>query len=117
MSKAAYYVPIVVREIAKLKALALVGEGYIQARKTLECPICSTKYLFLCDRKDSGRNQSITRKHDEAIVYFADKIRESHQTGHIEDVLVLPYELHMIGSGPREADASGAAGAPGRPAS
>jgi hypothetical protein len=99
MKNAPYYVPVAVRESAKLKALALVNEGYIQSRKTIECPVCSAKYLFLCDRKDSGRATSITRKHEDALLYFTDKVCESHHSGHIEDVLVLPYELHMISSG------------------
>jgi hypothetical protein len=105
MKNAPYYVPIAVRESAKLKALALVNEGYIQSRKTIECPMCSAKYLFLCDRKDSGRTKSITRKHEDALLYFTDKVRESHQSGHIEDVLVLPYELHMISSGFKTSEA------------
>jgi hypothetical protein len=70
----------------------------------MECPLCSVEYLFLCDQKDSGRMKSATRKHDEALFYFRDRIRQSHQTGHIEDVLVLPYELHMISSGSVAAD-------------
>jgi hypothetical protein len=117
MNNAAYYIPVVVRENAKLKALALVGEGYIQARQTLECPICSAKYLFLCDRKDSGRTQSATLRHEEAVHYFASKIQESHQNGHIEDVLVLPYELHMVGSSPKDAAILSLVDLPGRKAS
>jgi hypothetical protein len=105
MKNAPYYVPVAVRESAKLKALALVNEGYIQSRKTIECPLCSAKYLFLCDSKDSGRAKSITRKHEDAMLYFTDKVRESHQRGHIEDVLVLPYELHMISSGSKTMEA------------
>ena len=107
MKKLRYYVPLVVRESAKVKALALVGEGYIQAHETLVCSLCSTKYLFLCDHRDSGRAKSITRKHEEALHYFRDKIQESHLSGHIEDVLVLPYELHMVSSMPGSPDASG----------
>jgi len=100
MKKAPYYVPIAVHENSKLKALSLINEGYIQADKNVQCPICGTKYLFLCDHKDSGRSKSITRKHDEALQYFKDKVRESHANGHFEDVLVLPYEQHMISSAP-----------------
>ena len=48
--------------------------------------------------------KSATRKHDEALLYFTDRIRQSHQAGHIEDILVLPYELHMISSGSAAAD-------------
>jgi hypothetical protein len=99
MKNAPYYVPVVVRDSAKRKALALIGEGFVQAHETLKCPLCSAKYLLLCDRKDSGRTQAITRKHEQAMLYFAAKIQESHLCGHIEDVLVLPYELHMISSG------------------
>lgn len=98
MKRAPYYIPIAVHENSKKKALSLINEGYTQANQTVQCPICGTKYLFLCDHKDSGRSKSCTRKHDEALQYFKDKVRESHASGHFEDVLVLPYELHMISS-------------------
>jgi hypothetical protein len=98
MINAPYYVPIVVRDSARQKALALIKEGFVQATETLECGLCEVKYLFLCDSKDSGRRQAITRKHKEALHYFSAKIEESHIGGHLEDVLVLPYEMHMISS-------------------
>ncbi len=98
MKKQAYYVPMVVLESAKARALALIQEGYVQAYETLECPLCSIKYLFLCDLKDSCRRQPQTTRHGEALLYFAAKIKESHLAGHIEEVIVLPYELHMVSS-------------------
>jgi hypothetical protein len=106
MKKAPYYVPLVVREYAKQKALTLIGEGYIQAREVLACPLCRTKYFFLCDARDSGRAAPVTRRHEEALLYFAEKIVASHEGGHIEDVLVLPYELHMISSAPDSGELS-----------
>ena len=104
MKKSAYYVPVAVRESTKAKALLFVNEGYIQANETMACPQCPVKYLFLCDQRDSGRMKSITRKHEEALLYFTDRVHQSHQTGHVEDVLVLPYELHMISSNPLATD-------------
>jgi DNA-directed RNA polymerase subunit RPC12/RpoP len=104
MRKAPYYVPVAIRESTKAKALLFVNEEYIQAHETIECPLCSVKYLFLCDQKDSRRMKSIARKHEEALLYFTDRMRLSHPGGHIEDVLVLPYELHMITSDPLATD-------------
>jgi hypothetical protein len=104
VKKAPYYVPVAVRESAKAKALLFINEGYIQASETMQCPQCQVKYLFLCDQKDSGRMKVATRKHEEALLYFTDRVHQAHSTGHIEDVLVLPYELHMISSDSRLTD-------------
>jgi hypothetical protein len=104
MKKAPYYVPVAVRESAKAKALLFINEGYIQASETMQCPQCPAKYLFLCDQRDSGRMKMATRKHEDALLYFTDRVHQTHLTGHIEDVLVLPYELHMISSDSRAAN-------------
>ena len=101
MKKAPYYVPVAVRESAKAKALLFINEGYIQASETMQCSQCQVKYLVLCDQKDSGRMKVATRKHENALLYFTDRVHQAHSTEHIEDVLVLPYELHMISSDSR----------------
>ncbi|HEU4415668.1 MAG TPA: hypothetical protein VFT65_12855 [Candidatus Angelobacter sp.] len=108
MQQRPYYVPLVVRENAKSKALLLVGQGYVQAHETLRCALCSSKYLFLCDPKDSGRGRVHSNRHGEALLYFADKINESHRFGHIEEIILLPYELHMVSSAHQEEDFSDA---------
>src|SRR5262249_27717018 len=99
MTLEAYYVPVAVRESAKLKALALVRQGYIQSTETIVCSLCPEKYLLLCDHIDSGRHlQRQSRRHDDAVRYFNNRVKECHASGHLEDLLVMPYELHMISS-------------------
>ena len=79
---------IAISETAKGSAFSLIDSGYIQSRHSVLCPICHAKYLLLVD---ACQTESLSGEALEATAlhYFAERLRETHLTGHQEDRLVM----------------------------
>ena len=83
---------IAINETAKAIALQLVDSGYTQSRQSAACPICGIKYLLLLDSDAYERNSDLHLRESAqatALKYFAEKLRETHDTGHWEEKLVM----------------------------
>jgi hypothetical protein len=83
--------PAALKESAKLKALALISDGYVQADDNLLCPICGMRFLLLLDLKDrSDHRQRRAEVHDRAVMFFEEMIKQDHAAGH-------PHERFAMG--------------------
>src|SRR5205823_14171862 len=81
--------PVAINETAKEEAFALIREGYVQARKMLECPHCSARFFLLLDRRDrTAKGQTAVEEH--ATDYFRIMIAAQHLTSHPLNQLVMP---------------------------
>lgn len=81
---------IAINETAKSSAFPLIDAGYMQSRHSVHCPICRAKYLLLLDalayQTESFLSDTLEAT---ALSYFAEKLRETHGTGHQENKLVM----------------------------
>lgn len=83
---------VAVVETAKPLAFDLIDHGYRQARQSVVCPICGTKYLVLLDCEVFERESEITEAaQTTALDYFTEKLREAHPTGHCEQKLEMVW--------------------------
>ena len=89
--------PVIVEQHAKQQAFVLIHRGYVQARETVDCPVCSLRFLLLFDRKDRNiPGRMITPVHLEAVQYFIGKVREDHESGHPHDKFAMPGYIHRL---------------------
>jgi ferredoxin len=83
--------PVAVKQSARLKGFKLISRGYVQAQETMDCPVCSLRFMLLLDRKDrNSQGSASTEIHQEAVRYFLDKVKEDHETGHPHDSFAMP---------------------------
>jgi hypothetical protein len=83
--------PVAVNETAKEEAFALIKEGYVQARKLLKCPHCSTRFLLLLDPQDRAVIEH-SEAEERAVDYFRTMIAAQHLTSHAIDRLAMPKQ-------------------------
>ena len=89
--------PVIVEQRAKQQAFVLIHRGYVQAMETVDCPVCSLRFLLLFDRKDRNvPGRVATRVHQEAVHYFLGKVREDHESGHPHDKFAMPGYIHRL---------------------
>lgn len=97
MKRAQALTPVVVKESTKVKGFALIDRGYVQARESVDCPICSLMFLLFLDHKDrnppGGKSTVI---HQEAVRYFLDKVRGDHEDGHPHDRFAMPQFVRHL---------------------
>lgn len=89
--------PVIVKQRAKQQAFVLIHSGYVQAMETVDCPVCSLRFLLFFDRKDrnvQGRKSSAV--HLKAVHYFLAKLREDHKSGHVHDKFAMPGFIHRL---------------------
>jgi hypothetical protein len=83
--------PVIVKQRAKQQAFVLISRGYVQARETVDCPVCSLRFLLLFDRKDRNTlGGKSTDVHLDAVEYFLVKVKEDHRKGHPHDKFAMP---------------------------
>jgi hypothetical protein len=87
--------PVIVEQRAKQQAFVLIHRGYVQAMETVDCPVCSLRFLLLFDSKDrnvQGRKSSAI--HQKAVHYFLAKVRKDHESGHPHHKFTMPGFIH-----------------------
>jgi len=83
--------PVAVKQSAKLKAMALVTDGYVQADEKIQCLACEVCYLLLLDPRDRVRHRHETsQQRHPSIAFFRQKITQDHDAGHPHDRFVMP---------------------------
>jgi len=91
MSIAQRLEPVVVKQRAKQQAFALIGRGYVQAPETVDCSVCSLRFLLFFDHRDRNiQGCQSTAVHQEAVEYFLVKIKQDHKAGHPHDKFAMP---------------------------
>jgi len=81
---------IAIKETVKWMAFQLIDQGYTQCSESVECLVCGEKYLVLLDSGVYQRDPRLTQAAQQmALTYFAERLRESHNTGHPEDQFVM----------------------------
>lgn len=93
--------PVIVKQRAKQQAFALIARGYVQAPETVDCPVCSLRFLLFFDRRDRNiPGRKSTAVHQEAVEYFLMKVKQDHKTGHPHDKFAMPgfIRTHNAGS-------------------
>ena len=82
--------PVALKESAKLKALALISDGYAQADQNVLCPECGMRFLLLLDLTDRPKHrQDRTDVRDRAVMFFEEMIKQDHAAGHPHDRFVM----------------------------
>ena len=93
--------PVVVKQRTKQQAFALIARGYVQAPETVDCPVCSLRFLLLFDHRDRNiPGRKSTTVHQKAVDYFLRKVKQDHKAGHPHDKFAMPgfIRSHDAGS-------------------
>jgi hypothetical protein len=86
--------PVAIKETAKEEAFALIRQGYVQARKMLECPHCSARFFLLLDPRDRVAPE-YSEAEKRAADYFRTMIAAQHLISHPLNRLLMPRHIRQ----------------------